>query len=139
GQDIENRRCPHDREHERAKQFLGGGGAHAMIVTSSMSRLEGFFGYAESHRAAICGLAVVLVGVIAWADANLPTMSIGFLYLFPILISGAALNAAQIVALALLCSILREAYDPLVWSAGATGRILVAGAGFAMAGFFVTG
>jgi len=102
-------------------------------------RLEAFFAYAESHRVLICATAALMVAVIAWADAQLPTMSIGFLYLIPILISAAALNAPQIVALALLCGFLREAFDPLQWSAGAGGRILTATAGFAMTGFFVTG
>src|SRR5581483_3345201 len=74
--------------------------------------------------------------VIAWADSQLPTMTIGFLYLVPILISAAALNGAQIVALAALCSFLREAFDPLQWSAGAGGRILTALAGFSLSGFF---
>jgi PAS domain S-box-containing protein len=80
-----------------------------------------------------------MVTAIAWADAQLPTMSIGFLYLFPIVLVAACLSSLQIVLVSGLCSFLREAYDPLQWSAGASGRLIVAGAGFAMAGFFVTG
>ena len=49
------------------------------------------------------------------------------------------MSGPQIVALSALCSFLREAYDSAHWSAGASGRLIVAGAGFAMAGFFVTG
>jgi len=84
----------------------------------------------------VCVVAGIMVAVIAWADAHLPTMSIGFLYLIPILISAAALNSLQIVALAAVCSFLREAFDPLEWSAGATGRILTSLAGFSLSGFF---
>jgi two-component system, LuxR family, sensor kinase FixL len=104
-----------------------------------MSRLESFFGYAETHRVTVCAIGGVMVAVIAWADAQLPTMSIGFLYLFPIVLVAACLSSLQIVAVSGLCSFLREAYDPLQWSAGASGRLIAAGAGFAMAGFFVTG
>ena len=104
-----------------------------------MVRLEGFFAYAESHRIPVCAGAGVMIAAIAWIDALLPTMSIGFLYLLPILVSAAALSGAQIIGLAVVCSILREAFDPLEWTAGATGRIVAAGAGFAMTGFFITG
>ena len=78
-----------------------------------------------------------MVALIAWVDFLLPTASMGFLYLFPILISAAALNGFQIIVLAGLCSVLREAFDPLEWSAGASGRILATLAGFTMTGFFV--
>jgi PAS domain S-box-containing protein len=104
-----------------------------------MSRLDAFFGYAESHRITVCLIGGAMVGTIAWADAQLPTISIGFLYLIPILLMAAALNSLQIVILAGLCSFLREAYDPAVWTPGYVGRLMTAGAGFAMAGFFVTG
>lgn len=104
-----------------------------------MSRLESFFAYAESHRVTVCAIGGVMVAVIAWVDKELPTMSIGFLYLFPIVLVAAALSSLQIVAVSGLCSFLREAYDPLEWSAGASGRLIAAAAGFAMAGFFVTG
>jgi PAS domain S-box-containing protein len=86
----------------------------------------------------MCGAAVVLVAIIAWVDALLPTISIGFLYLIPVLLAAAAMNTIQIVLLAVVCGYLREAFDPLEWSQGATGRMLVGTAAFAMTGFFVT-
>src|SRR5215469_3155243 len=104
-----------------------------------MSRLETFFGYAESHRVTVWVIGGVMVALIAWADAQLPTMSIGFLYLFPIVLVAASLSSLQIIAVSGVCSFLREMYDSAGWSAGASGRLIVAGAGFAMAGFFVTG
>ena len=93
--------------------------------------------YAESHRVTVCAIAGVMIAAIAWADAHFSMMSLGFLYLFPILISAAALHSFQIIALSVICSFLREAFDPLMWSPGATGRFLVAAAGFAMTGFLV--
>ena len=104
-----------------------------------MSRLETFFGYAESHRVTVWVIGGVMVALIAWADAQLPTMSIGFLYLFPIVLVAASLSSMQIIVVSGVCSFLREMYDSAGWSAGASGRLIVAGAGFAMAGFFVTG
>ena len=101
-----------------------------------MTQLERFLEYAETHRVTVCTLSGLMVVTIAWVDARLPTITIGFLYLLPILFSAAALNGLQIVALAAICSVLREAFDPLQWSAGASGRIVTALAGFAMAGFF---
>src|SRR5215469_6212034 len=106
---------------------------------AGMSRLESYFGYAETHRLAVCVVGSAMVILIAWGDALLPTMSIGFLYLIPIVLTAAALNGLQIVIMAALCALLREAYDPLEWAPGAIGRMIAAGAGFAMAGFFVTG
>lgn len=101
-----------------------------------MPRLDRFLEWAESHRMTICAIAAVVIATIAWADSLLPNVTIGYLYLVPILISAAALNGWQIVALAAVCSFLREAFDPLEWSAGASGRIITSLAGFSMAGFF---
>jgi PAS domain S-box-containing protein len=102
-----------------------------------MIRLETFLSYAESHRVTVCAIAGVMIVAIAWADARLPMMSLGFLYLIPILISAAALHSFQIIALAAVCGVLSEAFDPLMWSPGATGRFLAAATGFAMTGFLV--
>lgn len=101
-----------------------------------MIRLDSFLEYAETHRVTVCLMAAAMVATIAWADSLLPTITIGFLYLIPILMSAAALNGLQIVALAAVCSFFREAFDPLQWSAGASGRMLTSLAGFSMAGFF---
>jgi len=64
-------------------------------------------------------------------------MSIGFLYLIPVLLSAGVLSTVQIALLAALCGFLREMYDPLEWAPGVTGRLVVAISGFAMTGFFV--
>jgi len=120
-----------------------------------MTPLERFLAYAESNRLVITSVAMVLIGVIAFLDWSiLPNSSIGFLYLIPILLSAAALNSRQILAMAVLCGYLRELLDPLQgtdgiwgwslihamnpahWVAGATGRLVVSIAGFAMTGFF---
>src|SRR5690242_5044719 len=102
------------------------GDAHYRSLPKTMTRLDNFLESAESHRLAVCTVSGLIIVIIAWADAQLPTISIGFLYLIPIMLSAAALNSIQIVGLAAICSYLREAFDPLEWSAGAWGRMLTA-------------
>jgi two-component system, LuxR family, sensor kinase FixL len=116
-----------------------------------MNRLDSFLAYAESHRLRVCLLAGVMVVGIVWFDWLLPDVSVGFLYLFPLLFSAAALKGPQIVALSLFCAYLRESFDPLQggilipfvldprrWAPGAGGRMLVVSIGFVMTGFFVS-
>ena len=118
-----------------------------------MTRLDQFLAYAESHRFVIHGIAVLLMLVIAWMDWLLPSISVGFLYLIPVLLSAATLNSRQIIALALFCAFMRESFDPLQstdpsqplpfvwnpihWAPGAMGRLVVIATGFTMTGFFV--
>ena len=121
-----------------------------------MTRLDQFLAWAEANRLVMSVWATLLLFGTAALDWALPHTSVGFLYLIPILLSAPALNGRQIVALALICAYLREAFDPLQggidangniapyvwnpvhWANGATGRFLVAAAGFAMTGFFVS-
>jgi PAS domain S-box-containing protein len=120
-----------------------------------MTRLDNVLAYAESNRLIVCGIAGALIAVIAWGDFVLPNISVGFLYLIPVLVSAPALKGPQIIALGIFCGYLREAFDPLqgvsphgwtpvpvvfnplLWANGSTGRLLVAATGFAMTGFFV--
>ena len=102
-----------------------------------MGRLDRFLAYTETHRSLMLALAAALIGLVAWADSALPYISIGFLYLIPVLLSASVLSATQILLLAAFCGWLREMFDPLEWSAGAEGRLAVSIAGFAMTGFFV--
>jgi len=120
-----------------------------------MSKLDAFLAYAESHRGVVRGIAAILSTGIAWIDWKLSDISIGFLYLIPILLSAAALNSLQIAGFAAICGFLTEAFDPaqntlgttgsalieglnpIHWAPGSMGRLIVAVAGFAMTGFFV--
>jgi PAS domain S-box-containing protein len=61
--------------------------------------------------------AGLLIAVIAlldwWVVGKIP---IGFLYLAPMLIVGVALNAWEICAFAVLCTLLAEVFDDLAWN-----------------------
>src|SRR5450756_3236678 len=103
-----------------------------------MTRLDRFLAYLESRRLTVCVIAALLTASIAWVDWQLPDVSIGFLYLFPILLAAPALNTWQILLMAAFCGFLREAFDPLRFARGASERIAVVTAGDAMTGFFVT-
>lgn len=121
-----------------------------------MTRLDQFLAWAEANRLVISAWAALLIAGTAALDWILPYTSVGFLYLVPILLSAAALSGGQIVALALFCAYLRESFDPLqggagahgvpapfvlnpvLWANGSLGRFVVAAAGFAMTGFFVS-
>ena len=78
-----------------------------------MTELDKFLAYAESNRLTVCGMAAILVALIAWFDWLLPNTSVGFLYLIPILVAAPGLRGVQIIAMAALCGYLREAFDPL--------------------------
>ncbi|MCX6630200.1 MAG: ATP-binding protein [Candidatus Solibacter sp.] len=103
-----------------------------------MSRLDRFLAYSESRRITVCAIAGLLTASIAWVDWRLPDMSIGFLYLFPVLLAASALNTWQILLMATFCGFLREAFDPLKFAPGAVERLAVVVAGYAMTGFFAT-
>src|ERR1035437_5246202 len=65
-----------------------------------MTRLGRILAYLESRRLTVCAIASVLTASIAWVDWQLPDVSIGFLYLFPILLAAPALNTWQILLMA---------------------------------------
>jgi hypothetical protein len=68
-----------------------------------MTRFDSFLAFAESRRLVVCAAAAVQIAAIVWLDLMLPQKSVGFLLLFPILLSAAALNGSQMVALAVFC------------------------------------
>ncbi len=109
-----------------------------MVTTAAMTRLDKFLAYSESHRLTVCATAGLWISLIAWWDSQLPDVSIGFLYLFPVLFSAAALNNLQILGVAILCGFLRKIFDPLGDAPGAAERFGVAVASYAMTGFFIS-
>ena len=57
----------------------------------------------------IAGLLVTAIAVVDWLTK--PFISLGFLYLFPIMIVGGYLSRGQIIGVSLLCAFLQEAFE----------------------------
>jgi two-component system, LuxR family, sensor kinase FixL len=94
--------------------------------------------YAETNRRRFLIAAAALVAVIAIVDwQTKPFISIGFLYLFPILLVAGFLSWWQIILVALVCSVLQELFSELP-SSEAIYRLVMAFAGFSGTGLFVS-
>lgn len=94
--------------------------------------------YSERNRKAFLIAAAMFVVVIAVVDwQTKPFISIGFLYLFPILLVAGFLPRWQIILLALVCAVLQELFSELP-SREAIYRLLMASAGFTGTGLFVS-
>jgi two-component system sensor kinase FixL len=94
--------------------------------------------YAPANRTRLLVGAGLLVTVIALVDwLTKPYISIGFLYLFPIMLIAGFLTRWQIVVVALVCAVLQELFSELP-SGEAITRLLMASAGFVGTGLFVS-
>lgn len=80
-------------------------------------------------------LAIFVIAVIDWIVK--PNIGIGFLYLFPISIIAGFLSRSQIVALALVCAILRELYSPFHHGVESIPRSLMVWLAFSAVGLFM--
>ena len=103
-----------------------------------MSPLESFLAYANDHRLPVgifAGAAVVLIAALDWRIINL---SIGFLYIVPILLVASQLRGWQLLGIAISCAVLREIFHPDAWGEWAWLRVALGFAGFTLAGFFVS-
>jgi PAS domain S-box-containing protein len=88
---------------------------NALIRMPSLERL-----WDESNRIPVLAAAAAATVVIALADwRTLPFVSLGFLYLFPIVLSAGFLPRSGILALGLGCAVLTETFSAL----GPTGRV----------------
>jgi len=93
--------------------------------------------YSPANRRRLLMAAGVMVAVVAMIDWwTKPYISLGFLYLFPIMIAGGYLSRMRIVCLALLCAFLQEEFSSLpvgdTWP-----RLILSSAGFIGTGLFI--
>jgi two-component system, LuxR family, sensor kinase FixL len=94
--------------------------------------------YTRENRRRFLVAAAILIVMIATVDwLTKPFISIGFLYLFPIMLIAGFLRRWQIVVVALVCAILQELFSELP-SGEAITRLLMASAGFVGTGLFVS-
>jgi signal transduction histidine kinase len=94
--------------------------------------------YAPENRRWLLALAAVLVVAIALVDWwTEPYISLGFLYLFPIMIAGGLLSRTKIVTLAFLCALLQEEFSNLP-PGEVIPRLVLSSAGFIGTGLFIS-
>jgi signal transduction histidine kinase len=93
--------------------------------------------YAPANRVKLLTVAAFLVAAIAILDwRTKPYLSLGFLYLFPIVIAGGFLSRTQIVVVALICAFLQEAFSNLPQNE-ALIRLIFSSAGFIGIGLLI--
>jgi two-component system sensor kinase FixL len=107
-------------------------------LSALINPLESYLAFAEVRRGLIYVISGALVVLIAYSDSQLEQVSIGFLYVLPILMASATLRGWQIVVFSLACALLREWYSPLYGTPAAGARVVIGAAGFALAGYFVS-
>jgi two-component system sensor kinase FixL len=94
--------------------------------------------YAPANRTTLIVVAGFLMAAIALVDwATKPYISLGFLYLFPIMMVGGFLSRTQIVGVALVSAVLQEAFSNLPENE-AVVRLLLSSAGFVGTGLFIS-
>lgn len=94
--------------------------------------------YAPVNRTRLIVVAGLLISAIAVVDwATKPYISLGFLYLFPIMILGGFLSRTRILGVALVCAVLQEAFSNLPENE-AVVRLLLSSAGFVGTGLFIS-
>lgn len=94
--------------------------------------------YSEANRKRFlvaAGTLIVAIAVVDWQTK--PFISIGFLYLFPILLVAGFLPRWQLIFVALICAVLQELFSELPSNEAIT-RLLMASAGFVGTGLFVS-
>lgn len=93
--------------------------------------------YSGASRKVLLIAAAVLSCIIAVADRYTePFLSIGFLYLFPMMLVSGILTRWQIIIASIVCAILQELYSNLPFQ-GAFPRLLFSWLGFAATGLFL--
>ena len=94
--------------------------------------------YVPANRTKLLVIAGLLVAAIAVADwFTTPYISLGFLYLFPIMIVGGYLSRQQIIGVSLLCAFLQEVFSDLPGNE-ALVRLVLSSAGFIGTGLFIS-
>jgi len=103
-----------------------------------MNPLESYLIFSEPRRGWVYAIAAMLIVSIAYSDWKTEEVSVGFLYVLPILMASATLRGWQIVAVSIACGLLREWFSPLHGSPGVGLRVCIGAAGFGLAGYFVS-
>jgi PAS domain S-box-containing protein len=93
--------------------------------------------YTPANRRRLLFAAALMVAAVAAIDWwTKPYISMGFLYLFPIMIAGGFLSRSQIISFAVLCAFLQEEFSNLP-AGDAWPRLILSSAGFIGTGLFI--
>jgi two-component system cell cycle sensor histidine kinase/response regulator CckA len=96
------------------------------------------FEYSRSNRLRTLVATAALMLTVAWVDLRLVhTVALGFLYIIPLVLAAGFFKEWQILVLALISAVLREAGSPIAWSADYLVRIATVAAAFAGVTLFV--
>jgi two-component system, LuxR family, sensor kinase FixL len=89
------------------------------------------------RRRILAGIAAI-VAAIALADWRVHGISLGGLYLFPMLLAATLMSSRAIVALAIVCAVLRCTFDDLHFVTQYSVRFLSAWLSYVISGLFMT-
>ena len=89
-----------------------------------------------NRKTFLVSAALLVIAIAATDWLTKPYISIGFLYLFPIMIAGGLLSRAQTVVVALVCAVLQEAFSNLPENE-AIARLIFSSTGFVATGLLV--
>ena len=94
--------------------------------------------FVPENRTRLLIVAALLVAAIAVTDwLTKPYISLGFLYLFPIILVGGFLSRIPTIGVALVCAVLQEAFSNLPENE-AIVRLILSSVGFSGTGLFVS-
>ena len=93
--------------------------------------------FAPANRTKLLIVAGLMLGLVAVSDRLTRPVSLGFLYLFPIIIVSGFLSRTQAIGVALLCAGLQEAFSNLPGDE-AVVRLLLSSMGFCGTSLFVS-
>ncbi len=93
--------------------------------------------YSASNRRRAYVMSAVAIWVIALADRFVvPSISFGFLYLYPIILASGFMARWQTAPFALLCALLTELGQPTPWAGALWARLVIVVTTFTVAGLF---
>ncbi len=92
----------------------------------------------QIDRTTVLAAVGFVIATIAFADSFLsPAFSLGFLYLLPIMAAALFISRKELLGLAILCTVLREALGPFQWDWGVAVRAFFGLVSYFGSGLFV--
>src|SRR2546426_204903 len=102
-----------------------------------MKLRDALFPFHKSRTGILAGTAILIVSIALLDWTTKENISLGFLYIFPMLVAGYLLSRRKILMLAMVCAVLRETFSPWAWQEGVDTRLLLVTVAYVGAGIFV--